>query len=316
MGIFTPKTQTPIAVDEAIRPLSWNDYIGQEKMKATLSMRIAAAKQAGRRPDHMLIVGPPGSGKTSLAGVVANELGVNLYEFMMPVDVRQLQRLFLDNKARGVVFFDEFHRAKPAIQELFLTMIEDDYMEIPGTNRRIYLGGHFMFILATTEAKDVLPTIYDRCPIKPSFEVYSTEEMGRIVKRMADLKGVKISDEAAVRLGRATGGTPRNAKNIVFTMRDLQQTGGDDSVENVLFNCELTADGLTPNHVKYLRVLEGAGGPVGVKLIGTHLQLPESVIMDLERLLFDLGMIEYTQKGRQLIKTNLPEGIDNGSFFE
>jgi Holliday junction DNA helicase RuvB len=309
MGIFSKAVAVP---DDALRPQTWDDYIGQEALKTILSVTVEAARAQHRRIDHVLLIGTPGCGKTTLAEIMASTLGVRFTDLLMPIKDETLIRTV--QTAKGIVLLDEIHRAAPSQQEMLLTLIEDDYI-VMGNGRKIQANGRIAFVGATTEPDRIIAPLYGRFPLKPSFASYTDEELARIIQGMGSKIGLNISDEDAIALGSASGGIPRNAKNIVFMLRDLTETNRDTSIDNVLNMCELTRDGLTKNHVRYLTMLEAAGGSAGLQLLCTHLRLPKPIVLDLERLLIDQGRIEYSKNGRQLIRAIEKEGVDNADDF-
>ena len=283
------------------RPASWHEYIGQEKARDRLDVSIQAALSRGDRMDHVFLYGPPGSGKTSLASVIAERLQKPFVSVVMPLSDNALRQLVMQNF--GVVFLDEIHRASKKQQESLLTLVEDGELSTssgyPVTNKDA------QFIGATTERGKVIKPLFDRFPIKPEFTPYSDDEMGAIAFGMMQKAGIadQYSMNFAIELGMAAGGVPRNVKSMVVTVRDLMDSGTHlmPDIETVLDTAGVTHDGLTTLHVQYLVVMgKNAGNPLGVKPLATQLQGSEEMIIDIEGLLFQRHYIRYTKSGREL----------------
>jgi Holliday junction DNA helicase RuvB len=274
------------------RPADWDSYIGQTKLKRRLHLHLQSCLDRMERPDHILLVGPPGCGKTSLADLIAEEACMPLEHLFMPVKRTSLQRLVRFHS--GIVFLDEIHAMAPRDQEMLLPLLEDGYIQLESGMR---VENHDLTIVAaTTEPEKLLAPLYDRFPIKPQFEEYTDEEMGLIIMGMAAKEDLELDKGQAVRLGRATGGVPRLARMIVRAMIDLNTT----KVTDILKLLELTEDGLTSQHSQYLTVLYSAGGTSGLDMLSAHLRLPKTTLVDLERLLVKRNLIEYTPRGRTL----------------
>jgi Holliday junction DNA helicase RuvB len=276
-----------------LRPVTWEDYIGQEKLKERLQIHINGALDRAEPLDHILLCGPPGCGKTTIASLIADSIGLDFLSFVMPIKKSVLVKIV--QSYTGIVLFDELHRLKVKEQEELLPLIEDDYLQLDNGGK--VHAGVLTVIGATTERDQIIPPLFDRYPIKPSFDEYTDQEMGRIILGMAAKLGMSFDDETAIILGRASGGIPRNAKSLVKMARDLDSTDPHE----ILSKSRLTPDGLTEHHLEYVRTLMECGGTAGIEILAAHLRLPKMTIVDLERLLLKRGMIEYTKQGRSLL---------------
>lgn len=288
---------------DILRATSWDEYVGQDKLKERLSLHIRAANATNATLDHIFLDGPPGMGKTTIAQIVADELGAELAVLKMPVKPKVLAS-FLREWDGGVLFLDEIHAAK-ALQHDLLVLAEEHYLQLDN-GRRIY-APDTTIVAATTEPHLVLKPLRDRFPIRPRFEDYTDEEMGLIVGNMAKKVKVRFSKDEQEALGRATGGVPRRARAFVLTARDLIAVDEAATVDRILEITETTPDGLTADHVAYMNLMRDAGGVgVGLTRLATTLRLPEPSIRELEWLLQKRGLITVEATGREL--TNLGWG--------
>lgn len=282
------------ATDNALRPADWDSYVGQEKLKKRLQVSIDGALERYSSLDHVLLHGPPGCGKTSIASLIAQEMVQEFHSYVMPVKVKSLQKIFMENS--GIIFLDEIHRLSKKDQEFLLPVLEDHEIQFDN-GKKVKIMHGFTVVGATTELEKIIKPLRDRFIHRPKFEEYSDEEMASIVRRMSDRIGLDISSEHCLALGRASAGVPRQARTIVFTARDL----GSSDPNAVLKTCGITSDGLTEDHLDYLSALDKMGQVAGVDVLSNYTGLPKDVILDLERLLVRKGLIEYSPKGRQLM---------------
>lgn len=280
-----------------IRPETWDDYVGQEAMKDRLAVHISSALIREETLDHILLTGPPGCGKTSLASIIATEFGEPFTSFLMPIKEKALL-LFLRQR-HGVVLFDEIHRLSVKQQEALLPLVEDGYYQLDNGDR-VY-ADNLTIIGATTEPEKIIPPLFDRFPIKPPFDDYTADEMRDIVHRMAYASGIELDDMQAAVLGSAAGGVPRNAKSLVFMARDLYHDTGEIDIAQVLSQSRVDENGLTEDHRRYCQVLAQSGGVAGLEILSAHLRLPKAVLVELERLLVKLEMVQYSKQGRELV---------------
>jgi Holliday junction DNA helicase RuvB len=295
---------------DTLRPTSLDEFIGQKKLLARLNTHIAAAIEERRPLEHTLLAGPPGFGKTTLSTIIADLLHDPLEIVTMPVSEKTLQTLVASHE--GVLVLDEIHAASKKEQEMLLPLLEFGHVQ---TKSGYKIEANFLTIIgATTEPEKVIPPLYDRFKIKPVFEEYSEEDMALIVIGMAAKADLDISAEDALILGRATGGTPRNASQLVLAGRALQVTTDEPvTAEQILTFCDIDTDGLDRQHYRYLETLAKFGGTRGLTQIATVLRLSPTVCMDLERLLFSKSFINYgaggrelTSQGYQKVKTDTP----------
>lgn len=286
---------------DTLRISTLDEFVGQGKVIERLKTHIDAvnARLVDKKPlDHVLLAGRPGFGKTTLSTIIADLLGADIESLIMPVSEKTLQGVV--RTFDGVLVLDEIHAASDKEQELLLPLLEFGYMQTKSGAR--IEAGYLTIIGCTTEAENVIKPLRDRFKIKPTFEDYSDEDMGRIVLNMAAKAGLEITTEDAVILGRATGGTPRNAADLVIAGMALQITQGSATADSILEFCDVDKDGLTRDHMRYLETLSALGGTKGLKQIATVLRESEAVCRELEMLLFDKGMIQFGTAGRELTR--------------
>jgi Holliday junction DNA helicase RuvB len=288
---------TTVPAGDILRARSLNEYVGQPALKERLAVHIRAAINQGRMLDHVLLAGSPGYGKTSLAQIVADELGDPFASITMPMKPAALAS-FLRQWPGGVLLIDEIHRASNSQQEDLLSLLEDGVFRT--SNGRTIHVPHLTAIGATTEPEELIPPLYDRFVIKPTFEEYNDAEMGLIVTGMGDKLNLDFNAVFALQLGQAAGGTPRNARQLVLAARDLACTGQEVTVEAVLQLCGVEADGLTRDHIQYLETLSEIGGQGGLAVLSSMLRLHPHILQELERLLVHHGLILFGSTGREL----------------
>jgi len=301
------------AADAALRPKSLAEYIGQEKLKANMAVFVAAARKRGEALDHMLFCGPPGLGKTTLALLLSEEMGVGIRTTSGPVIERKgdLAGLLTGLEERDILFIDEIHRLNPAIEESLYPAMEDFTFDIVigegAHSRSVPLAlARFSLIGATTRTGLLTSPMRNRFGLIARLEYYTPEELERIIKRSAGLLGVEIEAEGAREIARRARGTPRVANRLLRRVRDFAEVDGDgvvraDIARSALDRLEVDALGLEPTDRDYLLMVieKFGGGPVGVETLSAALSEERNTLEDVvEPYLLQQGFIQRTSRGR------------------
>ncbi len=301
------------AWDAALRPKTLDEYIGQEKNKANLSVFVRAAKARSEALDHMLLYGPPGLGKTTLAYVTANELGVSIRTTSGPVIERagDLAAILTSLEDGDVLFIDEIHRLSPQIEEILYPAMEDYQLDIiigqgPAARSIKMDLPRFTLIGATTRAGLLTNPLRDRFGVVMRLEFYKHEELARVITRSARLLEIDISDDGALEIARRSRGTPRIANRLLKRVRDFAQVehAGDishDVANHALARLEVDEMGLDYMDRKLLAALidKYAGGPAGLDTLAASIAEERDTIEDvLEPYLMQEGFIARTPRGR------------------
>lgn len=298
-------------MSETPRPLTFDEFIGQPKLKQTLNIKIASSIARGEPMEDILFDGPPGSGKTSLAGVIANELAVPFMSFIMPLKPGMLQKLV--TSFEGVVLFDEIHRCSNKEQEEMLPLIEDGYVQLKSGQRAF--RSNLTILAATTERDQIITPLYDRF-FSPPFEEYTNDELAQIAMGMAEKAGLELPYEVAEVLGGASAGVPRHAEHLVKMYRDLWYAYSEyPSANEVLSAARVTPDGLTEDHVEYLKILKKLGGVSGLDIMASQLHLSKSSTKVLEDFLIKKNFIIPTKQGRELQSKGYQATGENFDFI-
>lgn len=282
---------------DTLRPDTWESYIGQDRIKHELEIRINSAIKDTRPLDHILLAGPPGAGKTSLAQIIASKLGEVFQVVSMPINERALIRLV--QNFEGVVLFDEIHRCSKKEQEMLLPLLEFGY--VTDSSSRQIKSEWLTVIGATTEKHMLIGPLIDRFEIKPDYDEYSDDEMMEIALSMGRKADLDIPEDTARVFGQAAAGTPRRARQFILGFRDLLNSNGEDpTAEAVLDLCQTEWDGLTTSHIRYLETLHLLGGAKGIDVIVSLLRQPKPLVLEWERLLIQKGLIAFGERGREL----------------
>jgi len=299
----------------SIRPLALEEFIGQAQARANLDVFIRAARARNDALDHVLFVGPPGLGKTTLAQIVARELGVNFRSTSGPVIARagDLAAQLTNLEERDVLFIDEIHRLNPAVEEILYPAMEDYQLDLiigegPSARSVKIDLPKFTLVGATTRQGLLTTPLRDRFGIPIRLQFYTVAELELIVKRGARVIGVGMSDDGANEIARRARGTPRIAGRLLRRVRDFAVVGGADQVtreiaDRALSLLDVDSIGLDLMDRKYLRMiaLSFGGGPVGVETIAAALSEPRDAIEEIiEPYLIQQGFVQRTPRGRLL----------------
>lgn len=305
----------PEDLDAALRPKRLDDFVGQPRAKDNLRVFVEAARRRGEALDHVLFQGPPGLGKTTLAHIVANELGVNFRSTSGPVITKpgDLAAILTNLEARDVLFIDEIHRLTPAVEEVLYPAMEDYALDLligegPSARSVKIDLPRFTLIGATTRSGLLAKPLLDRFGIPVRLEFYSHEELSAIVRRGAGKLDAAMSDDGALEIARRSRGTPRVAGRLLRRVRDVATVEGAGIIDRnvadkALKRLEIDALGLDPLDRRYLRLIAEhfGGGPVGVETIAAALAEARDAVEDVvEPFLLQQGLIQRTPRGRVL----------------
>jgi Holliday junction DNA helicase RuvB len=333
--ILSP-ARVPEDVDAALRPKSLDEFVGQKAARENLRVFIQAAKGRGDVLDHVLFFGPPGLGKTTLAQIVAREMGVGFRATSGPVIAKSgdLAALLTNLEDGDVLFIDEIHRLAPAVEEVLYPAMEDRALDLmigegpSARSVRIDLP-RFTLVGATTRQGLLTTPLRDRFGIPVRLTFYTVDELERVVRRAAGLLGLGIAADGAAEIAKRARGTPRIAGRLLRRVRDFANVAGVEQVDAkvadaALNRLEVDALGLDMMDRRYLMMIADIyrGGPVGVETLAAGLSEPRDTIEEvIEPYLIQLGLIARTARGRCLngrawthLGLNPPPGAQDGLF--
>jgi Holliday junction DNA helicase RuvB len=305
------------AVDRAIRPKKLTDYVGQEQVKAQLEIFVQAAVKRGEALDHALIFGPPGLGKTTLANIIANELGVNLRQTSGPVLERpgDLAALLTNLQPRDVLFIDEIHRLSPVVEEVLYPAMEDFQLDImigegPAARSIKLALQPFTLVGATTRAGLLTSPLRDRFGIVQRLEFYTVSELERIVARSAGILGVPIDAGGAGKIAQRSRGTPRIANRLLRRVRDYAEVKADGRIDEATARAaldllEVDPQGFDALDRKLLTTIidKFDGGPVGIESLAAAIGEERGTLEDvIEPFLIQQGFLMRTARGRMVTR--------------
>ncbi len=323
--------QDDLSFELNLRPKTFSDFVGQEKIKENLKVFIAATQQRNEPLDHVLFCGPPGLGKTTLATIIANELKVAIRSTSGPVLERpgDLAAILTNLSDLDILFIDEIHRLPRIVEEVLYPAMEDYQLDIiigQGPNARTLKLNlpKFTLIGATTRTGLLTSPLRDRFGVINRLEFYEPSELKKIVLRSAGILGIEIKDDAALEIAMRSRGTPRISNRLLRRIRDFAQVKGDGTInlkmtKDSLLSLDVDEKGLDDVDRKLLTTIieKFGGGPVGVDTLGAAMREDRETIEDVyEPYLLQEGFLERTPRGRlatknayQHLKINIPQGL-------
>jgi len=302
--------------DASLRPLVLDDFVGQAQVRANMRVFIEAARTRGEALDHVLFAGPPGLGKTTLAQIIARELGVNFRSTSGPVIAKagDLAALLTNLEDRDVLFIDEIHRLNPAVEEILYPAMEDFELDLiigegPAARSVKIDLAKFTLVGATTRAGLLTTPLRDRFGIPVRLNFYNDDELEDIVSRGARVLGVALTKDGAREIAKRSRGTPRIAGRLLRRVRDFAGVAGvaeidAQAADQALLRLEVDARGLDGLDHRYLKIIAEnfAGGPVGVETMAASLSEPRDAIEEIiEPYLIQQGLVARTPRGRVLM---------------
>jgi Holliday junction DNA helicase RuvB len=300
-------------LDASVRPISFADYIGQDRVKENLQIAVQAARARGEALDHVLLYGPPGLGKTTLAQILANEMGSAIKVSSGPLLEKKgdLTAVLTSLDPRDFFFLDEIHRLQPSLEEILYPAMEDFLVDLiigqgPGARVHPYQLNHFTLIGATTRAGLIMAPLRSRFGIVHRLDFYTPEDLLRIVTRSAKILGITIDQEGALEIARRSRGTPRVANRLLRRVRDYAEVRAQGHVtlgvaRDALAMLGVDEHGLdeTDRNLLLAIIQKYSGGPVGLNTLAAVLSEEEDAIEEIyEPYLMQLGLVDRTPRGR------------------